>query len=326
MQGGGATTTARAGAHVLGLLAKPLNGRIVDALAESPLRLEQLEQRPGWPPPTTLRTAVSKLCDAGILVRSEDGRTPHAVACELTAAGAEVLWVRKTVERWLAQAREPIELDSEAAKEAIKSLTGGWNATMIRLLALEPASLTDLVRHIPELSRASIERRLARMRLTHQIEPAPGEGRATPYAVTEWTRHSVAPLCAAGRWERRHMSEASAPITAIEIESAFLLALRLALLPESVSGSCVLSVQPEAGPNGEQARGVAGVEVEVRKGRLVRCVPEVREEAQVWALGKPMAWLDAVIDGNVDGIRVSGRNRRLPLALVTGLHRGLFGP
>ena len=330
MQGGAATgvDVTRSGARVLTLLANPLHVRILRAHRSAPLRAAELDEKTGWPAQTTLRAAIANLREAGLLSRREVSTMPYGVATELTAAGEEALFVADVIERWLAESDlGPIPVDSDKAKTAVKALAAGWSTKIIWMLACEPVSLTELAQRIPELSYPSLERRLTRMRSTHQIEPTASEGRGTPYAVTDWLRHSIAPLCAAGRCERRHMREGSAPITPVEIEAAFLLAMKLAPLPSTVSGTCKLCVLPEAGGDGAPTSEVApaGVTVEVEEGTLLRCVPELRDETPVWALGTPMAWLDAVIEGHLAGLRFGDARPQLAADLVNGLHLGLFG-
>jgi DNA-binding HxlR family transcriptional regulator len=322
--GGSPLDEPRAGARVLNLLANPLHGRILRAHVDGPLRLAELHEQTEWPAQTTLRAAVSTLREYGVLGQRRVSRMPYGTATELTPAGEEVLFVADVVERWLARGPQgAIPIDSDAAKAAIKALAGGWSSTMVRELAHEPASLTELDRRIAEMSYPSLERRLSSMRSTHQVEPTPSDGRGQPFAVTEWLRHSVAPLCAAGRCERRHMREESAPITAIEIEAAFLLSVPLVPLPETASGVCLLSVP--ADPETEQGeRNLAGVTVEVERGTIVRCVPELIKDTPTWALGSPSTWLDVVIEGHLENLRLNGARPQLAADLAQGLHVALF--
>jgi len=311
---------------VLNLLANPLHIRIVQAHANGHLRLAELHEKTEWPAQTTLRAAVGTLREFGVLEQRQVSRMPYGIATDLTDAGREVLFVIEILDRWLAEGPQgPIPIDSDAAKAAIKALAEAWSSTMIRELAYEPASLTDLDRRIGEMSYPSIERRLARMRSTRQVEPSPAEGRGQPFEVTDWLRHAVAPLCAAGRCERRYMRKESAPITPIEIEASFLLSVPIASLPDSANGTCLLSVPADSESEGNGARRpLAGASVEVDHGTVIRCVPELEKGIATWALGSPTTWLNAVIDGNLENLRLGGANPQLAADLVQGIHVALF--
>jgi DNA-binding HxlR family transcriptional regulator len=315
----------RAGSLVLALFAKPLNALLLRAHAEGPLRLSKLHEEISWAPPTTVRAALTHLCEIGALAGPESG-SRFAVENELTAAGEELLVVADVVEAWLARAPDgPIALESEAAKGAVKALTGGWGSTLMRALANRPFTLTELDSLIPDVSYPTLERRLARMRSTGQIEPVQAGGRGTPYVVTEWLRRSIAPLVAAGRCERRHFADRRAPITDIEVDAAFLLAIRLVSLPKTANGTCMLAVHPEAGETHVNGRNLAGVTVEVERGEIVSCAPQVNGNPPTWALGSAETWLNVVIDGGFEALSFSGARPQLALDLVSGLHFALFG-
>jgi DNA-binding HxlR family transcriptional regulator len=326
MQEGAATQDEpRAGARILALLANPLHGRILRALSDGPLRLAELHERTEWPAQTTLRAGIGNLRRLGILKRNEIRAMPFGVANELTDAGREALYVAEVLERWLARAPQPIAADSDAAKASINALAAGWSSTMVRALASEPASLTELDRQIPGVSYPSLERRLAKMRATRQVAPAPTSGRGQPFEVTDWLRHSIAPLCAAGRCERRHMPDVSASITAVEVEASFLLALPLVVLPKRADGTATLAVQTESSEASDDEPGVTGITVDVSEGRIASLATEVDRKPPTWALGTPETWLDVVIDGDLKALRLGGSRPQLAMDLVGGLHLALFG-
>jgi DNA-binding HxlR family transcriptional regulator len=315
----------RAGSLVLTLFAKPLDAPILRAHAGGPLRLTELLEKLNWAAPTTLRATLANLGELGAFVRPEGG-SRFAVENELTDAGREMLFAADAVEAWLARAPGgPIPLESEAAKGAIKALSGGWDSTLMRSLANRPFTLTELDTLIPDVSYPSLERRIARMRATGLIEPVEAGGRGTPYVVTEWLRRSIAPLVAAGRCERRYLSERSGPISNVEVEAAFILALRLVSLSKAANGICMLAVHSEAAETHINGRNLAGVIVEVSRGEVVSCAPQVKEEPPTWALGSAEEWLDVVIDGDLETLRFGGARPQLALDLVSGLHFALFG-
>lgn len=317
----------RAGSHALRLVGNPVNVLVLRAHAERPRQISKLHAELGWAAQTTLRASVAGLREAGALVRETNGATVYASKNRITPAGEELLYVADVLERWLAEAPDsPLESDSEGAKVAVKALAGGWGSTLMRALAAQPYSLAELDSLIPQVAYPSLERRLAKMRATRQVTPAPGPGRGTPYAVTDWLRRSIAPLCVAGRCELRHMSAVTVPISSIEVEAAFLLALPLAPLPPTLHGNCMLAVHTGAdAADARPSERLSGVIVEVQRGKIVCCAAQVDERPRTWALGTPESWLEAVIEGKMEALRFGGAKPRLAAALVHGLHVALFG-
>jgi DNA-binding HxlR family transcriptional regulator len=315
----------RAGSRVLSVFENPLNTRILRAHADGPQRLAELQEKVGWSAQTTVRAAISNLCEIGALVKETVGSSPYAVATSLSPAGEEMLFVADEVEAWLALCPDgPIAPEDEQAKVAVKALAGGWSSALMRVLAQRPFTLTEVNDLISGISYPSLERRFSWMRKTRQIEPVEKEGRGTPYVVTDWLRHAIAPLCVAGRCERRHMEGQSGPITNIEVEASFLLTTPLAPLPPYASGSCMLASQVDPGEPSTSDPGLAGVTVEIERGEVVSSAPELCAEPTTWAVGTPETWLDAVIDGRIDDLRIGGAKPQLALDLVTGIHFALF--
>jgi len=319
------STQVRAGGTVLSLLAGPLCAPILRAHLDGPLRLPDLRERIGGAAQTTLRGQVGNLRSIGALERQVRSGMPYTVENELTDAGRGILEVAEAVEAWLSLAPQgPIALGSEPSKGAIRALVGGWDSTVLRVLSARPLSLTELDGVIPELSYPSLERRLSAMRAARQIEvQADTAGKAKPYAVTEWTRRAVAPLVAAGRCECRHLSEISDPLERVDIEAAFLLAVPLVALDPRSSGSCLLAVNTGAGAEGDPAQRVAGVQVEIEGGEVVSCHSRLEQDPGTWALGSVDAWVAAILDGNLDGVRTGGRDEGLASSLIQGLNQAL---
>jgi len=315
----------RAGSRVLSVFENPLNARILRAHADGPQRLAELQEKIAWSAQTTVRAALSNLRGLGALTKRTVGNSPHAVATALSPAGEEMLFVADEVEAWLALSPEgPIAPDGEEAKGAVKALAGGWSSTLMRALANRPFTLTELASLIPEVSYPALERRVSWMRASGQIEPVEKEGRGTPYVVTDWLRHSIAPLSAAGRCERRHMDGKSGRITNIEVETSFLLAVPLAPLPPYASGTCMLAVQTDPIEPDDEDPGLAGVTVDVRHGQVLSCEPEISGEQSTWAVGTPETWLDVLIEGRIEDLRIGGINPQLALDLVSGMRFALF--
>jgi DNA-binding HxlR family transcriptional regulator len=313
----------RAGSRVLSVFENPLNTKVLRAHADGALRLAELQERVGWSAQTTVRGAITYLRRVGALTKDPVGESSYAVATALTPAGEEMLTVADAVDAWLEFCPYgPITPDGEEAKGAIKALAGGWSSTLVRVLASGAFTLSELDCLIPDVSYPSLERRVAWMRTTGQIEPVEKEGRGTPYVVTDWLRRAIAPLSLAGRCERRHMENEGGPITAVEVEASFLLALPLVPLRPGARGTCMLAVQTE--PAGSSDAGLAGVTVKVDRGEIVFCASEIVAEPPTWAVGAPETWLDAVIEARVDGLRIGGARPQLALDLISGLHYALF--
>jgi DNA-binding HxlR family transcriptional regulator len=316
----------RAGGRVLSVFENPLNTRILHAHATGPQRLAELQEKIGWSAQTTVRAAVANLCDIGALSKRPAGGSPSAVATALSAAGEELLFVAGEIATWLARCpRGPIAPGGEGAKVAVRAFTGGWSSTLTRALASGPFTLAELGSLIPDVSHTSLERRISWMRRTGLVEPAGKRGRGTPYEVTDWLRQAIGPICAAGRCERRYMEGESVRATDVEVEAAFLLVIPLIRLPDSARGSCALAVQVESGEPTSGGLRLAGVTVEVIGGEVISCVAGVDTKPDTWVVGISTAWLDVVIDGRIDDLRIGGANPQLALGLATGLHLVLFG-
>ncbi|HEX5712775.1 MAG TPA: hypothetical protein VFX85_05630 [Solirubrobacterales bacterium] len=311
---------------MLEIFENPLHTRVLRAHSDAPQRLADLQEKVSWSAQSTVRAAVVNLCELGALSKKSVGGSGYAVATELTPAGREMLFVADEVEAWLALCPDgPIAPDGDEAKGAIKALAGGWSSTLMRALANRSFTLTELAGLIPDISYPALERRVVWMRASGQIEPAAKKGRGTPYVVTDWLRHSIAPLTAAGRWERCHLEGECPPLTAIEVEASFLLALALAPLPPYARGRCMLAVQTDPVEPDAEHPSLAGVCVEVAGGQIVSCAPDIESEPTTWAVGSPLTWFDLVIDGQIDDLRIGGASPQLALDLATGVHLALFG-
>jgi DNA-binding HxlR family transcriptional regulator len=310
----------RAGGQVLSLFSTALHGMVLKALAEGPMRLTDLRKRVGGPPQTTLRGHLGNLIGMGALEkRSRDGQ-PNMVDNALTPIGMDMLFVSETLETWLARnPEEALDLESAAGKGAIKALIGGWNSNMLRALAARPFSLTELDNLITAFTYPALERRLSAMSLAGQVAAVHGAEKGTPYAVTKWLRQGMAPLIAAARCEQRHLAAETAPLARIDLEAMLLLTAPLVEPPAGLEGSCQLTVTGD-----EEGRWrSAGVTIAVRDGRVVSLSSKVEPEAPSSALGSAIAWFDAIIEGELAGLTISG-DRELAEALVCGLNRELF--
>jgi len=308
------------GERVLTVLSTPLNLRVLKALAERPMRLAELRRFAGLPAQTTLRGHLANLTELGALRKRQTAQMPYAVENELTSLGLALLGVAEVLAAWLLDGPDgPVPLESAAATGTVKAFVDGWSSTIVRSLAPAPMPLTELDRRIPELSYPALERRLSSMRMAGLVEPQESVGVGTPYAMTPWARRAIAPLGAAVECERNHMGEGAAPVTRLDIEAAFLLAMPLVGLPSEASGDCQLEVEPGA----ERLEGGAGVRVTVERGRIVACDSELGPRPGEFAVGSAARWCRAIRRDTADLLRLGGR-RQVVDGLVTGLHAALL--
>jgi DNA-binding HxlR family transcriptional regulator len=301
-----------AGSRALKLLAVPLSGRILQRLGEGPKRLVELQVETGPVPQTTLRTHLKSLEGIGAVIRRGREDAPGVIEFALGEPGEDLLEVIGSVERWLALTpRGPLSFGGDPGKAALKALLGGWSSTILRSLAEHPQSLSELAGEIRVVSYPAVERRLAALRLNGLVEAQEGNGKGTPYAITDWLRQSVASIAAAVHWEQQYMPDDAVAVTRTDAETIFLLGLPALSVPNSLSGSCLMGMRL----NGHED--LAGVVAHVRKGK-VSCSAKVDERTDAWAKGEPPAWIRAMLGLESDHLDVGGR-RRLAQALVKGL-------
>jgi DNA-binding HxlR family transcriptional regulator len=316
----GSGNGARSGAQTLLLLAAPLSGFVLRALADGPKQLSELQRLADFPAQTTLRAQLKRLVESGAVAKNRRNRFPGVLEYELTDGGLDLLFAAGVLESWLAKSSGgPLSLGGGAAKASIKALAEGWSTTMLRALAASPLTLTQLDGLISSLSYPALERRLSALRIAGLVEPLPGNGRGTPHRVTTWAREGVAPLAAAVRWEQSHLGENAAPIGRLDAEAAFLLTVPMLRLPDETAGSCRLVVETHNG----RAVMPAGVTVAVEDGRVASCVTRLQRDADAWAIGPPDAWLSALIEENIDRLELGGR-RRFARLLIERLQGQLF--
>lgn len=315
----------RAGSRVLSVFARVLNARILQAHTDGPLRSSELETRLGWAAKASLRVGVENLRQMGALAQASPTGARRAVAMELTPAGHDLLGVAEVLESWLSRSPfGPIELPDTAARGVVRALVAGWDSTIVRALAERPRSLAELSSEIAGHSYPALKRRLSMLRSANLVTPVSGDRRSPTQAATTWLRFAAGPLSAASRWERDHADGLAMPITRQEIEAALLLALPLVEFPHGASGDCVLAAPATQGAGGKEEPALAAVSVVVENGKLNSLGAGAASTPKTWALGTPTAWLDAMVDGRCDELRLRGPDAGLVAVIVTGIHKALF--
>jgi DNA-binding HxlR family transcriptional regulator len=243
----------------------------------------------------------------------------------VSGGGREMLYAAFVVEQWLQSAPHgPLVFDSKEAESAVTALAEGWSASIVHMLAREPLTFAELeaaVRKvaIEETGREELERLVAAMHASRQLEALPGGGEPI-YVLTDWLRAGIAPLIASARLERSNPMEGMAPIDDLDVEAGFRMALALVELPNQLSGSCRLGFNLDD----SESKAMTGVTAEIDQGKAVACRPELDMEADAWAAASAADWLDTVIEPDTDKVRTGG-DAWLTKALVEAFHRTLFG-
>ena len=290
---------------------------------DSDMLLEILERaRHGGllgPPDDDLPEEYGELPDpdppqAGIDIASLDSEP----LMRATDKGRQGLYVGFTLERWLRNCPAgPLRIRSGG--DATASLICGWSATVTHALSGPPRTVEELDGAIEVLSLETLEEHLeAMIRTGLAAGQVDGDGE-TRYAATDWLREGVAPLAAAARFERRHSEPGTMPPDTLDVEAAFQLTLPLLRLPEDVEGMCRLGVQIPGGPPL-----LAGATVAVTRGRIASISTELDADAECFATGSPIDWMDTLVDPSARRIKTGG-DARLANALIEALHDATFG-
>jgi DNA-binding HxlR family transcriptional regulator len=311
----------RAGGTALSILAVPLSARILLALAEGSRTSERLREAVGSPPHSALRKNLQALTRHRLLHRRERGDAKGTVSYQLAGPGQDLLKVREAVQAWLdaAPGGGPAPGTDDAAV-TIRALVDAWAVNLVRAVASRPFSAAEFAKLISADDAAELQRFLEAMTQLGLLEPAEAAA-PTRYVPTPWLRRSVAPLAAGAAWERRHLAAATTPIDRHDVETAFLLSVPLVKLRPERSGRCKLVV--ELRDSAGESKPV-GVLVDLRAGEVVACATRLGGASQSWALGSPQAWLTAVIEGDVSGLKLAG-DEDLATDLAWSLHAMLFG-
>jgi hypothetical protein len=254
----------------------------------------------------------------------------------VSPAGRELFVAVFAIERWLEDAPGgPLSLvEDDEAQAIVGSFIEGWNSSITHALAAGPLTLTELERRIEEPDREELEAKVAAMRGTGLLSARPSDSEGASYAVTDWLREGVGPMVVAMRSELRQAAvlaeEEEEPLPAdpsfrrSDVEAAFMLALPLLELPSHLSGVCRLVVDL---PDSDE--GLAGATIHVEGGRVASCSVDLEGDADAWALGPALIWMDTAIEGEAqldpEAQRLElGGEQPLARAVLAALHERLF--
>jgi len=287
------------------------------------LEANQLEKLVSWAPQTSLRVASANMRAFGALVRIEATADSRAKT-ELTLSGRALLPVIAALERWLLLSpRGAIELDGAAARGAVRILTSTWDSTLIREMAEQPRTLAQLNTQLDDSSYPVLKRSLAKLRSMNLVDPVGARTKGRSFEVSAWLRHAIGPLIFASRWEQLHIATETEPMSRIDVETMFMLAVPLADLPVDTFGTCSLAA---ARPMivGEPAQAPDGVSLGFEAGLIAFCAAGPDAKATTWGLGSASAWQNAFIDGENAELLVRGIRPLLIRSIVSGINEAIF--
>jgi DNA-binding HxlR family transcriptional regulator len=228
------------------LLADPANVAILRQLASGPLENTELLSRIDFISRSTYFERVRDLEELSLLSRTRRGGVPPVAECRLEAHGERLLSVAAHLDAWLVGApRAPLRLGEAYATATVKALAVAWGSTLMRWLAEQPRTLSELERLIHIFGYRKLERILRELVQAGLVERVAINGRLSPYGVTEWGRRTAGLLAAAMRWERHEIAKRSAAVSSVEAEGVMLLGVPLIELSAEAGGTCALVVDSD---------------------------------------------------------------------------------
>src|SRR6187551_790602 len=139
----------RAGGRALLLLADPVSFAIVSQLASGPLENTELLERIGFVSRSTFFQRMRDLEELSLLSRARRGDVPPITECRLGRAGGGLPPVARRLDVWLMEAPHgPLRLGEAYATATVKALALAWGSTLLRWLAEEPRTLSELEQRV----------------------------------------------------------------------------------------------------------------------------------------------------------------------------------
>ncbi|HYQ77755.1 MAG TPA: winged helix-turn-helix transcriptional regulator [Solirubrobacterales bacterium] len=304
---------------VLRLLGAGASGPILMALGREPLRTMELTERVAGYSPRTVYRYATRLTQLGLIDRHEEEGVPSKVVHSLSERG-----------------RELYDLVAVYAAVGMKRLRGGeiggaewaglalvgelWELGMIDQLNRGPKSLTELSDGEHGLSFHQVSRRAGLFARSGFIREIPGAGRYRRYALTDKTRMAMGLIAGIGRWRRRHVVPSGSPGLSVgEAAGLMRTALPLVFLPGHAGKSFELGIASPQEADGSAEPVWGGV---VADGSVVNH-PAPPENVDGAAHGNVPAWVDSVLDGPRNGLRVKG-DAELIADCLGALHASLW--
>jgi DNA-binding HxlR family transcriptional regulator len=296
----GRSVTELTTANVLRLLSAGASGPILMALGEGPLRTKELTARIAGYAPRTIYRYSTKLAEIGLVERDEEPGVPSKVVHTLTASGRELFDLLGT---YASASLKRLPSGEIAAPDwgALAAVADFWETGIIDALSREPRSLTELAHREHGLSFHQISRRATLLSREGFIEVARGSGKGRRYTLTPKARRATGLIAGIGRWRRRHVVSQGSGLNTAEAAGLMRAALPLVALPDHGGKRFELRIAPV--DEGAEAEPIwAAVE---QDGTVVNC-SDPFEEVDSAAHGDVMAWVDSVLDGPRNGLKING--------------------
>lgn len=306
-------------AGVLRLLSSGASGAILMALGKGALRTKGLTERvPGYSPRTIYRYA-GKLAELGIVTRHEEPGVPSKVVHSLTEPSGRELY--ELVEAY-ANASLPRLPNGDIGAHSWGSLAllaDLWESGMIEELNRGGRTPTELARGEHGLSFHQVSRRATLFAIGGFLQETPEAARRRRYELTDQARRGMALIAGIARWRRHHVvPEGLSGLSASEVAGLVQTVLPLVALPDHSSKSFEIRISPSQGNEVDQF-----VWARVGLDGSILCEPALEDAVDGSAHGKVPGWVDTVLDGPHNGLRVKG-DGRLIVECLQRLHAALW--
>jgi DNA-binding HxlR family transcriptional regulator len=306
--------------QVLRLVGAGATGAILMALGEGPLRTKELTERvPGYAPRTIYRYS-GKLAELEVIEREEQPGVPSNVTHALTEPKGRELYQLVAAYANASFTRFPDGRFDAHAWGSLAMLADLWESGLIEELNLGPKSPTELARVEHGLSYHQVNRRAGLFTTGGFLRGEVIGGKQRIFELTDGARRGMALIAGIGRWRRRHVVPGgTSGLTAREAGGVLRTALPLVTLPRHEGKSFGIEIAPENG-HGDEADAVwAIVEAE---GNVLSCEGPL-DAVDGQARGKVSAFVDTILDGPRNGLRLEG-DERLVTMCFERLHSALW--
>ncbi len=313
----GRAVTELTTANMLRLLSVGASGAILMALGEGPLRTKELTARIAGYAPRTIYRYSTRLAEIGLIDRDEEPGVPSKVVHTLSEPGRELFDLLGT---YASASLKRLPSGEIAAPDwgALAVVADFWETGILDALSLEPRSLTELAHRQHALSFHQISRRATLLSRHGVIEVAAGSGKGRRYTLTPKARRTTGLIAGIGRWRRRHVVPEGSGLSTVEAAGLMRTALPLVALPDHGGKRFELRISPVV----ERVAVEAVWGVVERDGAIVNCADPL-EEVDSAVHGDVTAWVDSVLDGPRNGLKIDGDSQLIADCLQQ-LHAALW--